>query len=221
VTLDNVTGDVKSLTTRSSYSTWSFPSRKLARDELDEDDSDASVADFACRNGLRAPFPLSAYADPVNDPGVGFLTYKHKKVTKDYFVMRAGQGDQCSIVQGDFSDKPDGAIGGATTQARTMQRPHSKSFPNARAAKRMILEERSTSVGAPFRARALLETSQTALEAIPARLNRGGGVVQPLLGDIPIHDLPGARFRPYLRSGEGVGDECRPDCQQDTENQSQ
>ena len=52
-----------------------------------------------------------AYANSVNDQGAGFLSYKHKKATKDFFVVRAGQGDQCSVKQGEFSDKPVGAIG--------------------------------------------------------------------------------------------------------------
>jgi hypothetical protein len=45
----------------------------------------------------------------VNDPVAGFLSYKHKKATKDFFIVRAGTGDQCSIEQGEFSDKPVGA----------------------------------------------------------------------------------------------------------------
>ena len=64
---------------------------------------------------VLAPVSHRAHANSVTDQGAGFLSYKHKKETKDFFVVRAGQGDQCSVVQGQFSDKPAGAIGGALT----------------------------------------------------------------------------------------------------------
>jgi hypothetical protein len=64
---------------------------------------------------VLAPVSHRAHANSVTDQGAGFLSYKHKKETKGFFVVRAGQGDQCSVVQGRFSDKPAGAIGGAPT----------------------------------------------------------------------------------------------------------
>ena len=51
---------------------------------------------------VLAAVPYRAYANSVTDQGAGFLSYKHKKETKDFFVVRAGQGDQCSVVQGQF-----------------------------------------------------------------------------------------------------------------------
>jgi hypothetical protein len=80
---------------------------------------------------VLAPIPLSAYADPVADPGAGFLSYKHKKVTKDYYVVR-GQGDQCSIVQSDFTDKPDGAIGGAPYASKQYAEAALKKLPECK-----------------------------------------------------------------------------------------
>ena len=62
---------------------------------------------------VLASAPYRAYANSLTDQGAGFLSYKHKKATKDFFVVRSGQGDQCSVVQGEFSDKPTGAIGDA------------------------------------------------------------------------------------------------------------
>jgi len=62
---------------------------------------------------VLASAPYRAYANSLTAQGAGFLSYKHKKATKDFFVVRSGQGDQCSVVQGEFSDKPTGAIGGA------------------------------------------------------------------------------------------------------------
>ena len=66
-----------------------------------------------CLSQWSWPRLLRAYANSLTDQGAGFLSYKHKKATKDFFVVRSGQGDQCSVVQGEFSDKPTGAIGGA------------------------------------------------------------------------------------------------------------
>jgi hypothetical protein len=80
---------------------------------------------------VLAPIPRLAYADPVADPGAGFLSYKHKKVTKDYFVVR-GQGDQCSIVQSDFTDKPDGAIGGAPYASKQYAEAALKKLPECK-----------------------------------------------------------------------------------------
>lgn len=66
-----------------------------------------------CLSQWSWPRLLRAYANSLTDQGAGFLSYKHKKATKDFFVVRSGQGDQCSVVQGEFSDKPTGAIGSA------------------------------------------------------------------------------------------------------------
>jgi hypothetical protein len=60
---------------------------------------------------VLASVPHGTYAESVTDQGAGFLSYKHKKATKDFFVVRTGEGDQCSVKQGEFSDKPSGAIG--------------------------------------------------------------------------------------------------------------
>ena len=73
-----------------------------------------------------------AYANPVTDQGGSFLTYKHKKVTKDFFVVRTGQGDQCSVVQGNFSDKPDGAIGGAPYASKDYAEAALKKLPECK-----------------------------------------------------------------------------------------
>lgn len=80
---------------------------------------------------VLAPIPHTAYADSVTDPGAGFLSYKHKKATKDYFVVR-GQGDQCSIVQGNFTDRPDGAIGGAPYASKQYAEAALKKLPECK-----------------------------------------------------------------------------------------
>ena len=81
---------------------------------------------------VLAPVPHRAYADSVNDSGGGFLSYKHKKVTKDFFVVRAGQGDQCSVKQGEFSDKPAGAIGGAPYASKDYAEAALKKLPECK-----------------------------------------------------------------------------------------
>ena len=81
---------------------------------------------------VLAAVPYRAYANSVTDQGAGFLSYKHKKVTKDFFVVRAGQGDQCSIVQGQFSDKPAGAIGGAPYVSKDYAEAALKKLPECK-----------------------------------------------------------------------------------------
>jgi hypothetical protein len=80
---------------------------------------------------VLALLPRPAYADSVTDPGANFLSYKHKKATKDYFVVR-GQGDQCSIVQGDFTDQPAGAVGGAPYASKQYAQAALKKLPECK-----------------------------------------------------------------------------------------
>lgn len=49
--------------------------------------------------------------------GGGYVDTRHPKASKDYYVVK-GEGDQCSIVRGDFGDRPDGAIGDAPYATR-------------------------------------------------------------------------------------------------------
>ena len=81
---------------------------------------------------VLAPVPYRAYANSLTDQGAGFLSYKHKKATKDFFVVRAGQGDQCSVVQGEFSDKPAGAIGGAPYASKDYAEAALKKLPECK-----------------------------------------------------------------------------------------
>ena len=81
---------------------------------------------------VLASAPYRAYANSLTDQGAGFLSYKHKKETKDFFVVRAGQGDQCSVVQGQFSDKPAGAIGGAPYVSKDYAEAALKKLPECK-----------------------------------------------------------------------------------------
>ena len=81
---------------------------------------------------VLAPVPYRAYAKPLTDQGGSFLTYKHKKATKDFFVVRAGQGDQCAVVQSDFSNKPAGAIGSAPYASKDYAEAALKKLPECK-----------------------------------------------------------------------------------------
>jgi hypothetical protein len=80
---------------------------------------------------VLASVPHGTYAESVTDQGAGFLSYKHKKETKDFFVVRAGQG-QCSVVPGQFSDKPTGAIGGAPYASKEYAEAALKKLPECK-----------------------------------------------------------------------------------------
>lgn len=51
-----------------------------------------------------------AEATDIEPKGGGYVDTRRPKASKDYYVVK-GQGDQCSIVSGDFADRPEGAIG--------------------------------------------------------------------------------------------------------------
>ena len=57
---------------------------------------------------------------------------KHPNVTKDYYVVREGGGDQCKIVAGKFENKPEGAIGGAPYASKKYAAAALKKFPECK-----------------------------------------------------------------------------------------
>ena len=93
---------------------------------------------------VLASVPYRAYANSLTYQGAGFLSYKHKKETKDFFVVRAGQGDQCSVKQGEFSDKPTGAIGGAPYASKDYAEAAFKKLPECKGGEPQSLKERNT-----------------------------------------------------------------------------
>jgi hypothetical protein len=52
-----------------------------------------------------------AEAGTVIDPEQQFMPHKHPNIGHDYYVVRKGESDKCSIVKGSFADKPVGAVG--------------------------------------------------------------------------------------------------------------
>ena len=51
-----------------------------------------------------------AQANQLTEPAGGFLTKKKQK-SKDYYVVRKGNSDQCAVQSGKWENKPEGAIG--------------------------------------------------------------------------------------------------------------
>jgi hypothetical protein len=51
-----------------------------------------------------------AQANPVNEPGEGFLAKKKQK-SQDFFIVHKGDSDQCAVQSGKWENKPNGAIG--------------------------------------------------------------------------------------------------------------
>ena|SRR6476661_10750592 len=51
-----------------------------------------------------------AQANPVAEPGAGFLTKKKQK-SQDFYIVHKGDTDQCTVQSGKWENKPSGAIG--------------------------------------------------------------------------------------------------------------
>jgi hypothetical protein len=66
------------------------------------------------------------------EPGLPDYVDKHPKVTKDYYVVREGGGDQCKIVAGKFGDPPVGAIGSAPYAGKQYATAALKKFPECK-----------------------------------------------------------------------------------------
>jgi len=61
-----------------------------------------------------------------------YVDTKHPKLTKDYYVVREGGGDQCKIVAGKFGDPPVGAIGSAPYAGKQYATAALKKFPEGK-----------------------------------------------------------------------------------------
>ena len=67
------------------------------------------------------------------EPGGGqFVDTNHPKVTKDYYVVREGQGDRCKVVAADFGNNPVGTIGGAPYASKKYATAALKKFPECK-----------------------------------------------------------------------------------------
>jgi hypothetical protein len=59
---------------------------------------------------------VPALAEDQNpyEPGGGqYVDTKHPKESRDFYIVREGASDKCSIVEGDWGETPSGAVGSA------------------------------------------------------------------------------------------------------------
>ena len=84
---------------------------------------------------MAGALQVPGWAEAANqiEPGGGaFVDTNHPKVTKDYYVVREGQSDQCKIVNGDFGKNPEGTIGGAPYASKKYATAALKKFPECK-----------------------------------------------------------------------------------------
>jgi hypothetical protein len=111
----------------------------LERAALKDLDMRISLVFLAAIAGLQVPGWAEA-ADRVEPSGGGFVDTNHPRVTKDYYVVREGQGDRCRIVTGDFGKNPEGTIGGAPYASKKYATAALKKFPECKGGEATELE---------------------------------------------------------------------------------
>ena len=74
--------------------------------------------------------PIQSKAEPVRDPGAGFIGQKQRKLGKNYYVVRSDKG--CAIKPGQFGDKPEGAVGDAPYASKSYAKAALKTFPECK-----------------------------------------------------------------------------------------
>jgi hypothetical protein len=70
--------------------------------------------------------------DRLEPGGGGYVDTNRPKVTKNYYVVRQGQSDQCKIITGDFGKNPVGMIGGAPYASKEYATAALKKFPECK-----------------------------------------------------------------------------------------
>jgi hypothetical protein len=73
-----------------------------------------------------------AKAETLTEPGEGFLAQKHPELGDDYYVVRKGQSNQCSIATGKWEKKPVGALGDAPYASEKYAKAALKTFPECK-----------------------------------------------------------------------------------------
>ena len=89
--------------------------------------TNANANDCPCHSGAAVP-GMGRGESRLEPGGGGFVDTKHPKVGKDYYVVHTDQSDKCSIVAGDFANKPAGAIGGAPYASKNYAQAALKKF---------------------------------------------------------------------------------------------
>jgi len=73
-----------------------------------------------------------AEANPVTEPGSGFIQYRKPKSKEYYIVRKEGGGDQCSIVAGKWDNKPAGIVGTSPYATKEYAKAALKNFPECK-----------------------------------------------------------------------------------------
>ena len=77
--------------------------------------------------------PGWAEAKNKTEPGgAGYVDTKHPKVGKDYYVARSDERDKCSIVTGEWANKPVGALGSAPYATKDYAKAALRTFPECK-----------------------------------------------------------------------------------------
>jgi len=77
--------------------------------------------------------PGWAEAKNKTEPGgAGYVDTKHPKVGKDYYVVRSDERDKCSIVTGEWANKPVGTLGGAPYATKDYAKAALRTFPECK-----------------------------------------------------------------------------------------
>ena len=74
--------------------------------------------------------PVQSKAEPVRDPGAGFIGQKQRKLGKNYYVVRSDKG--CAIKPGQFGNKPEGAVGDAPYASKSYAKAALKKLPECK-----------------------------------------------------------------------------------------
>jgi hypothetical protein len=69
---------------------------------------------------------------PLEPGGSGYVDTKHPKISKDYYIVRKGDTNQCDIESGDWTKKPENAVGNAPYASKDYAKAALKKFPECK-----------------------------------------------------------------------------------------
>jgi hypothetical protein len=81
---------------------------------------------------LQIPGWAEAKKNKIEPGGAGYVDTKHPKVGKDYYVVRSDESDKCSIVTGEWANKPVGTLGSAPYATKKYAIAALKTFPECK-----------------------------------------------------------------------------------------
>lgn len=69
---------------------------------------------------------------PLEPGGAGYVDTKHPTIGKDYYIVRKGHTNQCEIKSGDWTEKPENAVGNAPYASKGYAEAALKKFPECK-----------------------------------------------------------------------------------------